>query len=77
MTNRMELAKTMQERVLTLGEILKHAFGLLNERFSSFFFLKISNNPISFFISVIFCYCVSVVLRAYVSAAPARLRGGP
>lgn len=37
MTNRMELAKTMQERVLTLGEILKHAFGLLNERFSSFF----------------------------------------
>ena len=37
MTNRMELAKTMQERVLTLGEILNHAFGLLNERFSSFF----------------------------------------
>ncbi len=39
MTNHAELAKTMQERVLTLGEILKHAFGLLNERFSSFFLL--------------------------------------
>ncbi len=39
MTNHVELAKTMQERVLTLGEILKHAFGLLNERFASFFLL--------------------------------------
>ncbi len=39
MTNRAELAKTMQERVLSLGEILKHAFGILNERFASFLLL--------------------------------------
>ena len=39
MTNHMELEKMMQERVLSLGEILKHTFRLLNERFGSFFLL--------------------------------------
>ena len=39
MTDRVELTRKMQERVLSLGEILKYAFGLLAERFGSFFMI--------------------------------------
>ena len=39
MTDRVELTRKMQERVLSLGEVLKYAFKLLAERFGSFFML--------------------------------------
>ena len=36
-----ELAKMMQERVLSLGEVLKYAFELINKRFLAFFLLTL------------------------------------
>lgn len=41
MMDRVELTRKMQERVLSLGEILKASFQLLAERFGSFFMLML------------------------------------
>lgn len=51
--NRDELREAMQNRSLTLGEILKHAFGLLTDRFGSFFLLTLLIYvPISFILQM-------------------------